>query len=228
MEVRDFHLHSDLGRTEHREVQQTRWWIITGGLSTGKTTLLDELRANGYMTMTEAARDVIDEGIAAGETIAQIRSDEIGFQLYVHERKKRREEIIPADELTFWDRGFLGDSIAYLSAVLLEDKRSAQSLNDGDIYGTDLMVEVERRRYAGIFLLDRIPYRGDYARTESEQEADRIHTIIENIYKLLGYEPIKVPVLPTDERAQFITNHVRSVDRDFIEPERRQYKLPTL
>ena len=49
-------------------MSNSSWYVITGGPSTGKTTLLEELAKRGYKTIPEVARVVIDEGIAAGKT----------------------------------------------------------------------------------------------------------------------------------------------------------------
>ena len=73
---------------EYEGLIQTNWWVITGGPSTGKTALLEELAKRGYQTKPEAARVYIDDEISHGMTIDQIRINESKFQevlLYMKE-----------------------------------------------------------------------------------------------------------------------------------------------
>lgn len=193
---------------EFEGLEQTNWWIVTGGPSTGKSSLLANLAARGYKTMPEAARDFIDTEMAHGKTIEEIRADETGFQIEVLHMKEQREEEMPTSELVLWDRGLHGDSMAYWVPPIGVTPQH----NPDDMYG-DETVTVIKRRYKGIFLLDRLPtYEGDYARVEDDARAAQIHKTIDLMYRLLGYEPIKVPVLPIEVRAQFIIDRMRSID----------------
>ena len=90
-----------------------KWYVVTGGPATGKTTLLAELEKLGHTTLPEAARIIIDQGIAEGKTVAEIRADEAQFQLKILMHKRRTEKYHPEDMLTFFDRG-MHDTLAYL------------------------------------------------------------------------------------------------------------------
>lgn len=205
-------VHRDM--KEHlKGLRPTNWWVITGGPSTGKSALIKNLATRGYKTIQEAARDVIDSGRDKGWTIEQIRDDEVEFQLRVLGRKEQLEEETPEKQLTFWDRGLDGDSLAYLALA----KRPPGYPTS--IYDSPPTV-VLRRRYKGIFLLDQLPdYVSDYARTEDSAKGAQIHRLIGFGYGLIGYEPIRVPVFPGNEavsvnqRAQFIIDQVRKVNR---------------
>jgi predicted ATPase len=52
-------------------------------------------------------------------------------------------------------------------------------------------------------------YRNDPERVDSEEFNSRVHTTIENVYAMAGYEVVRVPPLPVEERAQFILNYVK-------------------
>ncbi len=56
------------------------------------------------------------------------------------------------------------------------------------------------RKYAQIFLLDRLPIRTDNVRNEDESTAAQLEAQLEADYKLLGYEIIRVPLMTVEEQ----------------------------
>jgi len=194
-------------------LRETRWWIITGGPHTGKSSVIKNLAERGYKTVQEAARNEIESGFDKGRTIEEIRADEVEFQRRVLRVKENREDNVPEEELVFWDRGLHGDSAAYWMQT---KGPNGTTVDQFDYYET---VSVLRRRYKGIFLLDQLPfYQKDEARVEDREQGRRIHLLIGSIYSILGYEPISVPVFPgskiasINQRAQFIIDQVRKAD----------------
>lgn len=171
------------------------WHVITGGPSTGKTTLLAELEKLGHHTLPEAARIVIDNAIAKGLTVEELRKDEKNFQHIILDHKVQTEKQYPADRLTFFDRG-MHDTLAYLQlkAFEIEDH---------------VLKAMERARYKKVFLLDPLEsYEKDYARTESAEESLKLNQLLRDAFAHYGMKPIAVPVLPPAERAQFVLQHV--------------------
>ncbi len=174
---------------------QNSWYVVTGGPSVGKTTLLAALAAKGYATAGEAARAVIDEGLAAGKTVAEIRADEKAFQEEVVRYKIATEATLPKDVPTFFDRA-MHDTIAYLR-----------------YYGfgiADWIREACRQsRYATVFLLEPLAtYEQDYARVEDADFARKIQDLLYDAYAEDGMQPVRVPAMPSEDRVQFILNHV--------------------
>lgn len=190
----------EITSTEKKMQIQTNWWVITGGPSSGKTTLIDRLHLMGYKTVPESTRIIIDEGIAEGKSLDEIRKDRVVFQRVVFARKEAIEETLPQSVLTFLDRGSLGDTLAYLSLSLGQQEPDFSV----DFPGKDIILKTPKRRYQGVFLLDPLPFEADYARTEDEETARRIHQLLRDIYSGLGYEPIVVPVMSVEERISFI------------------------
>lgn len=169
------------------------WIVITGAFSSGKTTLLEALAHLGYRTVPEMARLVIDEGLAKGLTVAQIREDEEAFQYQVLERKVAMERLLDPGELTFFDRG-IPDSTAYLQFGGFDDVES-RTVSQAGVY----------RR---VFILDPLPFQSDYARTEQAAQAVEIDRLLEQAYEELEYEVVRVPVRPVAERLQMILAHI--------------------
>ncbi len=172
-----------------------RWYVITGGPSSGKTTLLAELEKLGHNTIPEAARTVIDNGILEGLTVEQIRKDEKKFQEEVTKMKIKIESLHPKDALTFFDRG-MHDTLAYMSHYDFEIADWVESA-------------FKTAKYKKVFLLDQLPvFEKDYARTESQDFPEKIYSLLHEAYKKFGFYIVKVPVLPVKQRAQFILENI--------------------
>lgn len=170
-------------------MQETNWVVITGGPSSGKSTVLEYLKTKGYLITVEMARVFIDEEIAKGKTLAEIRADGKGFQDRVLQMKIELEEQITPDQITFFDRG-IPDSIAYVK------------ISGGDI--TQPLQASQKRRYRAVFLFDQVPFEQDYARTEDEKESNKISQLLYEAYTDPGYNVFRVPLMSVGDRAEFI------------------------
>lgn len=182
---------------------ETRWYVLTGGPSAGKSKLISYLWAWGYHIVPEAARLVIDEAFAQGKTLDEIRGTpelELQFQQTVLERKYEQHRQLDPNRLTFFDRGLAGDTLAYWPQAIAPEGEAIVSTNTTYI--------VEEHRYAGVFLLDRLPLEDNYARIEDETKAEKLQRLLEYWYTVLRYPIIKVPVLSPYERTLFILNHL--------------------
>jgi predicted ATPase len=169
---------------------QTRWCVITGAPSCGKTTLIDQLAAMGFRTVAEVARQYIERQVAQGRTVAEIRREGASLQRRLMRLQQRREEALPAREVVFLDRG-LPDCLAFLR------------LHGAD--PNDLLHACFHYRYAQVFLLAPLAFRRDGTRLESDAEIaaylDQWH---DRDYRALGYEVVRVPVVPPEERLAFV------------------------
>ena len=170
-------------------MSKSKWYVITGIPSSGKTTVLEHLAKAGYRTVPEAARVLIDDGITRGKTVAEIRGDEGDFQRRVAELKLKTEAELLLEEVVFLDRA-MPDSIAYYQLCGLFPQE-AHALCHRDLYQR-------------VFLMEPIAFEGDYARTESPDAITRLHDLLRDAYEQLGYEVVTVPPVSAEDRAQFI------------------------
>jgi len=163
------------------------WNVITAGPSAGKSSTIRELSARGYRTGPEAARILFDQLISEGGDPQAVREAD-DFHERVEAIDRRIEANLP-DGLVFLDRS-LADNVAYRRHF------------DNAVPGA--LVETCRNRYENVFLLERIGFEDDEVRSEDEAEARELHQKIRSAYQDLGYEVTDVPLMPVDERADFI------------------------
>lgn len=174
---------------------QNKWYAITGGPSTGKTTLIRELEKRGYKTVPEAARIYFERELAKGRTIKEIRTDEKLCQEEITKLKIETQKKLDPNQVTFFDRG-MHDSHAYLN-----------------YYGFEIADWVEQAmkstHYQKVFIPDTLPiYEEDNVRTEDADFPAKINKQLRESYEKYGHEVIDVPVLPPAERAQFILDRI--------------------
>jgi len=181
-------------KSKNNKNGSTNWYVITGGPSTGKTTVINMLQERGYQTTIEHARHYIDTMRDEGETVEEIRNNKRKFQLGVLDMQIEQEASIDPEDVVFLDRA-IPDAMAYYQFLMLD-------------YDERLLKVVESTSYKKIFILDRLPFTKDYARTEDEEDQKKIHQLITKVYQDLGFPIVFVPVLPPDERVEFILNNI--------------------
>ena len=174
-------------------MRRTNWCVITGAPCSGKTSVVKELERRGYQVVHESARAYIDQQLAAGKRLDQIKADKRTFENHILNAKVVIESTLPPKETIFFDRG-LPDSIAYFKLAGL----------DVD----NLLEKSKRRRYRRIFFFERLGFLKDRVRSEDEDTADRLGSLIEESYRLLEYEIIHVSVLSIEQRIDFILNRL--------------------
>jgi predicted ATPase len=146
------------------------WIVITGAPSSGKTTLLQALQERGYRVVAESAREVL----------AECRLDESGadVQRMIEQRQMTKEMALPVDQRIILDRG-LPDSLAYRQLVGLEVE--------------ELRALIQPERYAVVFLCGFGEHTADGVRKDDVERAQRIESLIRDVYKELGCRVVELP-----------------------------------
>jgi predicted ATPase len=166
--------------------------VIIGGPGVGKTSVIDELARRGYKTINEAAREVIEEGFATGQTIQQIRANDMLFQKAIFDRKLQHHKDLNTQDYVFFDRG-LHDTKAYLDLAKLG-------------LTPDMKRELSASTYQHVFALDMLPQydESDGARTETLEEARYLHQLILDAYQHYGMEIKHIPAVSIRQRVEHI------------------------
>lgn len=168
--------------------------IITGGPGAGKTTLINTLSEQGFVTFEEVSRTLIeqqshiDNGILPWEDLPGFAS----LCLEVMSVQKRQAS---QHDLVFLDRA-IPDICGYLEQanLAIDDKyiRASQGYSSPVFFC---------RPEASIYVQDEIrpyPFEG----------ALEIHQALVVIYERLGYEVIHVPFMSPERRAEFVLSRV--------------------
>ena len=172
----------------------TNWYVITGGPSSGKTTTVNLLKERGYQTTIEHARHYIDTQRITGKTTDEVRANQVEFQRGVIDMQIAQEKELSRDEVVFLDRA-IPDALAYYRFLNLpEDKKLLKALGHAS--------------YKKVFILDPLPLVSDYARTEDSVAQKNIHELLTKVYESLGFPIVHVPILPPEERVDFILKNL--------------------
>jgi predicted ATPase len=178
---------------------QTNWHVITGGPSSGKSTLIDQLAAKGFRTVAEIARQFIESEVAKGRTVKEIRADMSTLTRDLMDLQRRTEDGLCARDVTFLDRG-LPDCFAFF--------RLAGVNPNGPL------AECFHHRYASVFVLDQLPFERDGTRLESDADiAGYLKAWHTRDYSAFGYRVVRVPVLPPEERLAFVLERLSGQTR---------------
>jgi predicted ATPase len=174
-----------------------RFFVLTGGPGSGKTTLIEALNAKGYAAAPEAGRAVIRDQIANGGN-ALPWSDRLLFADHMLAFDLRNHaEAGEWSGPVFFDRG-VPDVVGYLELCGLP-------------VPADTTAAARTYRYARrVFVLP--PwleiFGQDAERKQSFDEAERTYRAMVAVYSRLGYELVDVPHAPVDERADFVLTNV--------------------
>ena len=171
-------------------------YIISGGPSTGKTSVINALKKKGYKVLIEAARYLGDNDKRfKGKSIKGI--DKKKFQDAIFELQKKQIVGLKNEKIVFSDRG-LGDTIAYYRINKLKVPKN-------------LINYAKKFKYSGIFILDFLDfYEVDKLRKETKEEQEFIQREIIKSYKELGYGFIIVPFMSIEDRSRFIISKIKN------------------
>lgn len=168
------------------------YYIITGAPSTGKTSILNQLRSKGYICHKEIAREVIRENLDAGLDVFPWNNMH-QFSDMVLSRMQELVKTFDPNQVQFLDRSMV-DLIGYMKFANQE-------------VPPHYLKEALSVGYAKkVFFLPiwHDIYTQDEERKESIEEAEKIGNSLEETYASLGFELIHVPHVSIEERVAFI------------------------
>lgn len=167
-------------------------YVITGGPGFGKTILIEKLHELGYPIGGEIARQIIADQLAAGGDLLPWK-DRSGFEKLVMKGRIDFLNSVDNHKIAFSDRG-LPDQAAFSGYKRKEISQPLKEALAANRYAIKVFVTPPWRQI----------YRNDQIRTETFEEAVKIHDFIVKAYLNYGYELIDLPFVSPEERIEFI------------------------
>jgi predicted ATPase len=180
-------------------ITEDRFFVITGGPGSGKTTLIEALASSGLALSIEAGRAIIKEqALVGGDAVPW--ADRGAFAELMFNREMRsydwaREVKGPV----IFDRG-IPDVIGYLTLVKLPVpeymERAAR----------------EFRYHGNVFIAPSWPeiFGQDTERKQTFEEARATYDVMVETYTAYGYNLITLPLASVEERVRFVTKEIFS------------------
>ena len=171
-------------------------YIITGAPGTGKTSIINQLKREGYYCIKEYSREIIEQQIKNKGNILPWK-DQMAFESQVAKKRFKQYISSPKDCICFFDRSNI-DCIAYLKLNNLEptsemEQDIKKSCFNKSVFYTPIWKDI---------------YITDHERKENIERAKMIEKTIIETYKKKGYKLIKVPKLSVKERVDFIISRI--------------------
>ncbi|RAJ17062.1 AAA family ATPase [Olleya aquimaris] len=174
--------------------------VITGGPSTGKSAIINELTKRGYTCYEEISRQVTLEAREKGIEQLFLTDPLLFSKLLLEGREQQYFEAQHSDsEFVFLDRG-IPDVVAYMDYV-------------NEDYPENFTESCALNTYDYVFILApwQEIYKSDVVRYESFEQAKLIHQHLLNTYKKYDYNLQDVPFGSIETRAQHILDVVKAL-----------------
>lgn len=172
-----------------RVPQRTRWVVITGPPSSGKTTLLRLFAEAGEATSADSTRELIADVVVAGRDAKEFRFAD-DFQPRVLAAMVAAEGKLNPNCRVFLEYA-LPCNIAF-------HRTERRELTPG-------VAEAARRaHYEAVFILAPLPWENDAQRVEDAEYQATVYEHMFSVYRELGFEPVAVPVMSPGERRDFV------------------------
>jgi predicted ATPase len=174
-----------------------RFYVVTGGPGSGKTSLLEALRSRGYTCSTEAGRGIIQDQVSiAGQALPW--ADRSLFAELMLSWEMRNYRIAQATTgPVFFDRG-VPDVLGYLRLIGVPAPDHFQNAAQKFRYNSTVFIAPPWSEIFG----------QDQERKQNFNEAIRTYDSLAATYEALNYKLVEIPRVPVEPRASFILSHL--------------------
>ncbi|HKU15501.1 MAG TPA: AAA family ATPase [Steroidobacteraceae bacterium] len=175
-----------------------RFFLITGGPGSGKSTLIEALASAGYARTIEAGRAIIQQQIEIGGPALPHNDPLLFAELMLGWDLRSYHEAASHHRGTvFFDRG-IPDVLGYLRLLRLSVPAHIESAAKRYRYNRRAFIAPPWREI----------YTHDTERKQTFDEAVRTYDALTHTYRSQGYELVLLPQVPLQERAQFVLDRI--------------------
>ena len=179
------------------DLNTQQYYILTGAMGAGKSTVLGELKNKGLTCVAEPAREILAEQRAIDGAGVPEKDAQLFCELLLSRSIASYKHYGNGKGPIIFDRG-IPDNISYAQLFELD---------------TDVYVNAAKHfRYQPmVFFLPgwEAIYQTDDERKMSFAQADAFGKELKAVYTSLGYKIIEVPFISALERANFIYNKIK-------------------
>ena len=175
-----------------------RFFVVTGGPGSGKSTLIDALQHAGYGRTVEAGRGIIQDQVAIDGRAVPWRDPLFFAELMLSWEMRSYQLAMQQSGPVFFDRG-VPDVVGYLRLMKLPVPKYVEKAAEIFRYNRRVFVAPPWEEI----------FRQDRERKQSFDEACRTYDTLRSTYTALGYELTELPRAPIPERVRFVLQEIR-------------------
>jgi predicted ATPase len=174
-----------------------RFFVITGGPGSGKSSLIEALERRGYARTMEAGRRIIQDQLAIGGNALPWADRALFAEMMLCWEIRSYRIAEETSGSTFFDRG-TPDVMGYLKLCGLPVPAHVAKAAE------------EFRYHSRVFVAPPWPeiFCQDQERKQDFNEASRTHDILIETYRSLGYALVELPKASVEERVAFVLRTV--------------------
>lgn len=174
-----------------------RFFIITGGPGSGKTTLIEALRARGFQCTIEAGRGIIQDQLTIGGHALPWRDPLLFAELMLSWEMRSYHIAELTDGPVFFDRG-VPDVLGYLRLMNIPAPEHMQKAAREFCYNRTVFIAPPWREI----------FHRDVERKQDFDEAQRTYDALASTYTSLTCQLVELPCTGVSERCEFILDHL--------------------
>ena len=179
----------------------TNLFVITGGPGVGKTTLIKELQAAGYLVVEEDARKIIQQQMLKDGEALPWKNKLLYAKLMLEAAVNSYQTVIKkqVSNPVFFDRGIL-DAICYMSMENIPIPLATKAMTLAHPYAPKVFILPPWEEI----------YQTDNERKQTWEEAVFTFEKMKESYLGYGYEVIEIPKVAVGLRRAFIEKEIRT------------------
>ncbi len=176
--------------------RKLNYFILAGTSGTGKTTVLQQLRRNGFICSDEAARAVLSEQLATNGPGLPSNNPLLFIQMMLDRSIEGFENSKRDSKPNFFDRG-MPDLVHYAIRFKV-DPLQFEEASKKYLYNQNVFIFPPWREI----------FANDNERRMTFEESIEFHNLLIKTYKSLGYNLIQVPFDTVEARIKFILEKI--------------------